>query len=311
MKIFGLVLLILVLVGLVFYILPAVTVFLVLFVGKRGKELRGSVMENTQYEPYREILERDFAFFDGKAFRDVTVKASDGKILHGACYTAGNRKLAILFHGFRATPMNNFAVLGRYLFEEKGFDLLFVDNRATGQSEGKLTGLGIKEAFDVRTWVRYASGLKDIDEILLSGVSMGATSIAFTADRLPGEKVKGVIMDCGFVCPRDQLLHMGENYKPLPGKILLPVIQFLARLTLHEDLSETTLRHLKKMTVPALFLHGEDDRMVPVEVGKQAYAACGASKQWCAVPGADHAVAFYADQRGKKAVSTFIDACFK
>lgn len=295
----------------VLYVAPAVTMFFVLFRGKQNPDFDRRNLTGTEYEPYREQLLQDIRFFREQKMQDVTVTAFDKKKLHGKYLDAGSDQVAILIHGYRSTPLNNFAVLGRYLYEEKGFNLLFVDNRAVGESEGKFVGFGLKERFDVRTWARYAERRPDLKKILLVGVSMGATSIAFTSDRLNAKYVRGVVLDCGFECPENQLLHISEAYKPMPARLILPLVRLMCRVFLRIDLRENTIRHLNRMQVPALFLHGEQDKIVPFYEGENAYRECGGPKMRFFVEKAGHATAFYEDlEKGKAVVSNFLETYF-
>ena len=49
-----------------------------------------------------------------------------------------------------------------------------------------------------------------------------------------------------------------------------------------------TIRYLPKVKVPLLVLHGEDDRVIPVEMGKAVYAAANAPKEIATFPRAGH-----------------------
>jgi len=297
--------------GLLFYVFPAIAVFLILFLGTNKPDFDERDLKGTVYEPYEELFKENIGFFKKLEMEDVYVNAYDGKKLHGRYLDGGFSKTAILIHGYRSTPYNNFAVLGRFLYEEKGFNLLFVENRATGGSGGKFVGFGLKEKYDVRSWARFVAKKPEVSEILIAGVSMGATAIAFTADRLTDKKISGVILDCGFQCPRDQIIHIGDGYKPLPGRILMPAVELLARVFLRIDIRENTTRHLNRMQVPALFIHGEKDETVPFYEGENAYRECGSGKMRYFVEDADHAMAFYADlEEGKKAVSRFLENNF-
>ena len=311
MDIFITILASLVLIGILLFVTPAIVVFLILFRGKRFPDLDKQDLTGTQYEPYKDLLVEDIGFFRNRKMRSVEVRSFDGKTLRGQYLDGGFDKTAILIHGYRSSPFNNFAVLGRFLYEEQGFNLLFADNRATGRSEGAFSGMGLLEKYDVRSWERYVSKKTSAREILIAGVSMGATSIAFTADHLDPKKVKGVILDCGFECPRDQLLRMSEHYKPLPGKLILPLVEFMVRIILRVDLNENTTKHLSRMTIPALFIHGEQDDTVPFYEGQNAYRECSGPKMRLFVEDAGHATAFYAHlDEGKRVVSQFAEQFF-
>ena len=145
----------LLLAGILLYVIPAVLVFYYLFRGRRSPGLEERDLKGTSYEPYKDLLKEEIARFKKYEMRTVSTKASDGKMLKSLYLDGGFEKTAILVHGFRATPFGNFAILGRFLYEEMHFNLLLPDNRATGGSEGKYIGFGLLEKKDVRSWARY------------------------------------------------------------------------------------------------------------------------------------------------------------
>ena len=55
---------------------------------------------------------------------------------------------------------------------------------------------------------------------------------------------------------------------------------------------------MQECEVPVLFIHGTDDRFVPVEMTYENYKACVAPKRLFVVPGADHGMSYYVDRIG-------------
>ena len=55
---------------------------------------------------------------------------------------------------------------------------------------------------------------------------------------------------------------------------------------------------MRECKVPVLFVHGTDDRFVPVEMTYENYKACTAPKRLLVVPGAEHGVSYLVDQTG-------------
>ena len=53
---------------------------------------------------------------------------------------------------------------------------------------------------------------------------------------------------------------------------------------------------LKNTDIPVLFIHGTDDRFVPVEMTYENYKACASEKQLLIVPGAGHAMSYMTDK---------------
>ena len=79
----------------------------------------------------------------------------------------------------------------------------------------------------------------------------------------------------------------------------LPVepVYFLVRLSARvfggfDPEAASVTEALKKCKVPVLFVHGEEDRMVPCDMCKENYAACAADKELLLVPGADHGMSY-------------------
>ncbi|MBR4767501.1 MAG: alpha/beta hydrolase, partial [Lachnospiraceae bacterium] len=299
MKVFLIILLILIGVVLVFYVGPTIVSFFLVFRRKEAADLSQEDMKGTPYEPYKNRIRDGIRFLRELPGEEVSIRSIDGLKLVGTYIDKGSDKTAILVHGFRSNAYNNFAVMGRVLYEEAGYNLLLIDQRASGRSEGKLSSSGLKERYDVRNWIRFLDRKESVKEILLCGVSMGATSIAFTSDRLRSRKVNGLILDCGYESPENQIIERGKEMH-YPAEIMMPLAKVIAGLVLKEDLSENVLPHLKKSTLPALFIHGTRDRTVPFYEGENMYREYRGPKRKLFAEGADHAVAFYADyERGR------------
>jgi len=66
---------------------------------------------------------------------------------------------------------------------------------------------------------------------------------------------------------------------------------------LMRDPFECTAR-LARVELPVLFVHGEADSIVPVELGRALFDAASGPKEWWSVPGAEHNELPYADLEG-------------
>ena len=68
----------------------------------------------------------------------------------------------------------------------------------------------------------------------------------------------------------------------------------------------TTLDAMKTCRVPILFVHGEADSFVPVEMTRENYEACQSPKKLLIVPGANHGMSYFYDREGyESAVKAF------
>lgn len=242
-------------------------------------------------------------------FEKVEIRSVDGLILRGRYLDAGYNKTAICFHGYHTNAFNNFSNIGEFLISE-GFNLLLVDERCAGESEGKVVTLGLKESLDVKSWVRFATS-RNASEILIYGMSMGATSVGLGSDRLKNTAVKGMVLDCGYASPRDQLLKQA-NDRHVPGIVMLPVIWLMAKLVLRIDIYDTVMNHLENSKIPAFFIHAKTDKMVPIEDTQKAYDSLKAPKMKLFTENGGHTTAFLAGgDKSKDMLHTFIQANFE
>ena len=101
-----------------------------------------------QYEPYREEIRRIFCQLRDRPCEMVTIYSHDGLKLSGRYYhNTDGAPLDIGFHGYRSSCLTDFAG-GSEMSFQMGHNLLLVDERAHGKSEGKTISFGIQERRD-------------------------------------------------------------------------------------------------------------------------------------------------------------------
>lgn len=239
--------------------------------------------------------------------QDVTIRSSDGLTLKGHLLKSKYpRRLIIAFHGWRSSWARDFGAVAAFWLENH-CNVLLVEQRAHGDSQGDYLGFGLLERSDCRQWAQWADGQDFGLPIYLAGVSMGSTTVLMAAGMEMPESVRGVIADCGFTSPRDIMMHVSKknlhmNYTWLRGWVTEKI--FREKIHTASD-SYSTLMAMKQTKLPILFIHGTEDRFVPIEMTYRNYRACTAQKRLVVVPGAGHAMSYYVDpaacQRAMKA----------
>lgn len=253
--------------------------------------------DGTQYEPFREEISRLFKQISERPCEYVTIVSQDGLTLSGRYYhVSDGAPLAIGFHGYRSSAFTDFAG-GSALSFHMGHNLLLIDERAHGKSQGRTITFGIKERLDVLSWVEYALERFGPDtKILLYGVSMGAATVLMASGLPLPENVKGIIADCPYSVPLDIILEVGKT-NPLPQKLIRPFVILGAKLYGGFDLMETdAVKAVKESKVPILIIHGESDGFVPCTMS-EVKAANPALVQRHTFPGADHALSYLTDTK--------------
>ena len=134
-------------------------------------------VKDPQYQPYKAVIRDLFHALENRPCEFVTIKSHDGLTLSGRHYhQKDGAPLAIGFHGYKSCWLTDFCG-GADIAFQMGQNVLLIDERAHGNSQGRTISFGIKERQDVLCWVQYAISRFGPDiKILLYGVSMGAAT---------------------------------------------------------------------------------------------------------------------------------------
>lgn len=255
------------------------------------------------------IVKEGRVWFEKMPYTDVYIKSFDGLKLYGALLKNKNfsYKTVICVHGFTSNGKKDFASLARTYYEN-GYNVLLVDNRAHGQSEGKYVGFGILDRIDVRNWIKYIiSKFGAESQIFLHGISMGGATVLMTSSIVP-KNVRGIIADCAFTNVYDIFAYVLKRDYHLPKFPIMFITNIISRLRAgygYKDIS--TLTEIASSNIPILFIHGENDDFVPLWMTMQNYLHCNADKELFIVKGSEHAESHYIDKNGyEKRVLAFI-----
>jgi fermentation-respiration switch protein FrsA (DUF1100 family) len=204
---------------------------------------------------------------------DCWFTAEDGVKLH-AWYTKADSPIATLFmaHGNAGNLSHRFPIIKA--LRDSGFNVLMFDYRGYGRSEGSPTENGVYA--DARAAFDYLLTRTDIDSssIIIFGTSLGG---AIAVDLATHRPAAGLILESTFSSAKDVAR---VAYPFLPA-------QFILR---SEFDSESKIRSIR---IPTLFLHGDQDGVIPISLGKKLYAAANEPKTFHTIIGADHNDVFW------------------
>ena len=162
---------------------------------------------------------------------DIFLPSYDGLRLHGQLLQQpGAKGTILLFHGYRSSWIADFSIVLPYYYS-LGYNLLAVDERAHGQSEGVYITFGVHERRDAVTWARYAEKhFGPGHPLFLGGLSMGATTVLLASALELPPSVRGVIADCGFSSPEAIMKSvLRAHVKWLPAGPLLALMDVCTR----------------------------------------------------------------------------------
>jgi len=244
-----------------------------------------------QIKPRADALDKALRAFSDAPFEEVTVRSKEGLTLYANYYhQKDGAPLEIWCHGYKGNALRDFC--GAWaVAKESGHNVLLIDQRCHGRSEGHTITFGILEKTDVIRWIRWANERFGEVPILLSGVSMGAATVLMVAGCELPENVKGIIADCPFDAPSNIIRKVLGQDMGMPVKLVYPLIRLGGRLYGRFDLdSDSPVEAVKRAKKPILLIHGDDDRFVPYPMSQNIHAAAPEKIRFHTVPGAGHAM---------------------
>lgn len=179
---------------------------------------------------------------------------------------APGRPTVLYFHGNAGNLGNRSERVRRFL--ARGWGVMFLSYRGYSGSTGRPS-----EAANVADAKLAYEALRKTgvapEDIIIYGESLGSGVAVQVAAEKP---IGGLVLDA----PYTSIVDVAAVSYPY-----LPVRPFIF------DRYET-MRFLPQVTAPLLVMHGEDDRVIPVEMGKAVYAAANAPKEIATFPHAGH-----------------------
>lgn len=266
-----------------------------------GSEKNEDEFEIEKAEAQKKLLEEEH--------ETVKIVAHDNVTLVGHYYPVPEPKRVIIaFHGWRSSWGADFGMIADF-WKNSGCSVLYAEQRGQNASGGEHMGFGLTERHDCIEWVNWINQKTDKKlPIYLAGVSMGASTVLMSADSDFPDNVKGIIADCGFTSPKEIWEYVARHNMHLytVGSRLADAICKKMINVGSGDFS--TKDALKNTKIPVLFIHGEDDNFVPVEMTYENYDVCTSSKSLLIVPGADHAMSYFVDKDSyERAVREFFE----
>ena len=262
-----------------------------------GDEIQ--IPEGEIYEVFRPEMETWTREMRAMSHEEFSIQSFDGLTLTGKYFEyAPGAPMEIMFHGYRGNAERDLPGGVQRCFQI-GRSVLLVDQRCAGNSDGHTITFGIREHRDCLSWVDFACRHFGPDvKIILTGISMGASTVLMAGGCELPENVIGILADCGFSSARD-IIRTIIPQMGIPADLGYPFVRLGAKLWGGFDLEETSpMEMVRKCRVPVIFFHGESDDFVPCDMSRKLYDACTSRKKLVTVPGAGHGLAYPVDQEG-------------
>ena len=227
------------------------------------------------------------------AVEDWTLESFDGLTLRAKKFTPAenSNRWAILVHGYARDGRFAYDFAEEYL--KRGWNVLVPDMRASGTSDGEYITMGALESRDVFDWAKKISDANPDAKIILHGVSMGAATVLMTA-ALNQPNVVAIVEDCSYTSAYEMFAAQLKKIFGLPEFPVMTCANLVCKFKTGVKISDAApLAVIDKISVPVLFIHGDADTLVPIEMMDRLFDACTAPKEKYVTAGVDHADSKY------------------
>lgn len=252
-----------------------------------------------KFKPFREL-----------PFESADIISFDGLRLHADFLRGepGTKVTMIFCHGYKSEAAFDFAAMYDF-YRSLGYNLVYLNMRAHGKSEGKYIGFGALDRFDVQMWTKKLAELFPDTSIFLHGMSMGAASILQSADLELDPAVCGIIADCGFSSTNEVFRNLVGGLYHLPATPLVDIFEAVNRMTAGYGFSDAdSVRSMEKSRLPLAYICGDCDRYVPLDMAMRIYNACVQDKVLLIAKGAGHAASFMTEnEKYRNLITEFIN----
>lgn len=209
--------------------------------------------------------------------RDVTI-TSDGLKLHGEYFDFGHKRAVIVIPG--RTEAGQYSYYFSEPYRAAGYNVLAIDNRAHGLSEGKYCSFGVFEHHDILEWGKYLHDVLGNDSVILHGICIGASVAIYTltSENCP-DYFRGMTGDGMFTTFYESFKnHMIDDGRPVFPFALL-IMAFIRIFAGANVVTDGPIKKMPRLKTPILFLHSREDAYSLPAKTQELYDACSAEKK--------------------------------
>lgn len=217
-----------------------------------------------------------------------------------------NNKYVILVHGYSAHYSINIPFIK--LFGDMDYNVLLVEQRAHGDSEGIYSSYGYNESLDLDLWIEFLEKRRGEELFIgLHGQSMGAATVMICGAN--NDKVKFVVEDCGYSSAKEEIKYEFSKNKYASFNLVYWYLNLKLKIKWGFDFAKADpMKEILNSDVPIFFVHGDKDKKVPCKMCLDMYSKRHGDKdKILIVEGAGHLECYWKEpEKYTKMLSEFL-----
>ncbi len=192
--------------------------------------------------------------------------------LYGEYYDFGCDRCVMILSG--RTESLRYGYYFAIPYSEVGFNVLVVDPRAHGESDGRFNTLGFEESKDDIAWVKFLQDEYNMNTVIFHGICIGAAGgmYAITSDDCP-DNVKGIVTEGMFanfgVSMKNHLIERNKPVNPV-----YPMINFWMKHYTGHTMEFGPIDVIHKLDKPLLMIHSKEDKYSIPENAQKLFDTC-------------------------------------
>lgn len=241
--------------------------------------------------------------------REVSVE-NDGLHLYGEYYDFGHKKCVMVLLGRSECFYDAFYYVAPYV--ENGFNVLAMDSRAHGLSDGKYHTFGFEESRDYLVWAKLLHEQYAIEHIVFHGICVGAAGGLFllVSPDCPGY-IDGLVAEGMHI----RLYETVKNHLLKRKQPLHPTIELMdlwLRLATSHTMMKGPIDVIGAYHKPLLVLHSRQDRFSRPELAEEMFRKCPAPEKKLVLfeEGAHSLVRFHNLEQYDKEIEGFLHSVY-
>lgn len=258
--------------AIIFYFLPTLIVanviYTVLLV--RTNKNKWSRSLSWDDEEQQKMFDIGIAWFDeNKSFQKrLTVKSGKFNLV-GEYFDFGFKKAVIIIPG----RMESCLYSGYFAkpYKEIGYNVLAIDNRSHGLSDGRYNTIGIKEYKDLLAWSELLNKEHGVESIVFHGICIGAATAIYALALEDKPYFKALVAEGVYVHFKEMLKQQLKSRKKPQFPARGEVLAMLSIVAGKSVVRHGPVNYVSRVKKPILFIYSKQDVLSPHEKAMEMY----------------------------------------
>lgn len=217
---------------------------------------------------YRQELDQDYDqnWCEELGAKKFKIKNHKGMYLQAYMIEKESAKRTVVcLHDFLQA---SYSLKKTVIYLQKNFEdanIMLYDANAHGLSDGYIRGFGYRDIFDLMYFNTYLLQKYGSEHrIIMYGKGMGANTILNTAGLGKLKNVDCILSEGAYDDVYHYLAQLCYENTKIPAYICGPIIRRIIKKELKSDIKNMdTVKMVKKITIPTVYIHSKDDNNVP------------------------------------------------